>query len=90
MKKLSEWDTYLEISLNLLNEFLTGDCCEHARMHALSIALNDLFEDLEIDIATEQEIEKNPKKYYNELRKIILNDTSLNPSRKIELIRILD
>lgn len=89
MKNLSENFDYLRVSLPLLKEFRYGDCCEYARMKSMSIAINDLFTDLDINIATRKQIKEDPVQYYNKLRKIILEDENLSDSDKLQLYSLM-
>lgn len=88
MIKLSEKYSMLEATLPVLADTLVGKCCEKARMKTLSVMLNDLFEELKIRV-NKKNVGKRPKEYFKELRKTILEDTSLSNEKKIKLIKLM-
>jgi len=88
MKNLSENFDYLAMSFPLLKEFRYGSCCEKARLKSLSIAISDVYTHLDIK-ESNLSIKNNPKKYYDGLIKIILNDNNLENSEKLKLVALL-
>ena len=88
MTKLSKHYSKLEALLPVLTETLSGVCCENARMKLLSKMLKDLFTDLGIKYNS-QKVNKNPRRYYAQFRKVILEDKSLSDVEKIKLIKMM-
>jgi len=85
MASLKENFELVSISLPLLKKFRYGDCCESVRKKYLAIALNDFFKDIGFKISKDF-VKKDPYKYYNEIRLMILKDPSLTDEEKIQLV----
>mgnify|MGYP007023470442 FL=1 len=85
MSTLKDHIRLINISLPLLKRFRFGDCCESVRKKFLAIAINDFLKDIGVNVSKKL-VEQDPYKYYNEIRKLILKDTSLTSEEKIDLI----
>lgn len=83
---LSKYALKLEALLPLMEQTLQGNCCQKARMKSLSYMLSDMFKQINIS-ASRSYIYKEPKKCYQEFKKIILNDNTLTSEQKIKILK---
>lgn len=84
MALLDNYNLLLDL-LPYLKTFRYGggcEACQEARKESLEIALKDFFSDIKLKYNTEESSFKN----YDNLRTIILSDSSLTPEQKIKLI----
>lgn len=51
--------------------------------------LYDLFENLKLKSITKEKVEEDPLKYYQILKKCILDDIALSSSQKIKIIKLM-
>ena len=74
--------------LPLLKNFRYGSCCLNVRTKHLIKGLGELFEMLDIGYNKTKLLSK-PNKYYTALRKIILADSTLSASEKVNYEKIM-
>jgi hypothetical protein len=79
----------LETSTSILGEIRYKTCCKDVRDNALTFALSDLFEDLNIEYDSNT-MKKNPLIYYVYFRDHYIPNSNLSPHQKNKLLKNLN